>query len=72
MRVAALQDPLHCDPAEIADVLFEPLAELCVICASEGAASIVLGGGPLAGLAGRIAPRCREAAARKDEGSEPE
>lgn len=58
LRVAALQEPLRCDPAEVADILFEPLADLCVTCAREGADSIVLGGGPLAGLAGRIAPLC--------------
>jgi len=46
------------DPADIADTLAAPLAALCQKCADEGAHSIVLGGGPLAGLASRIAPDC--------------
>ena len=58
LRVAALPDPLRHDPAEIADALFEPIAQLCRDCAAEGALSIVLGGGPLAGLATQIAPQC--------------
>jgi Asp/Glu/hydantoin racemase len=57
-RVATLPGPLDCAPAEIADHLAEPLTALCLDCASDGMASIVLGGGPLAGLAARIAPLC--------------
>jgi Asp/Glu/hydantoin racemase len=34
------------------------MAQLCRACAAKGAQSIVLGGGPLAGLAARIAPHC--------------
>jgi Asp/Glu/hydantoin racemase len=49
---------LHHDPAEVADALFEALVYLCLDCASEGARSVILGGGPLAGLAARIAPQC--------------
>jgi Asp/Glu/hydantoin racemase len=58
LRVAALPEPLKQDPAEIADTLFAPLATLCGTCVEEGAQSIVLGGGPLAGLASRIAATC--------------
>lgn len=58
LQLASLQKPLNEDPAEIADTLFVPLAELCLDCARNGAQSIVLGGGPLAGLANRIAPDC--------------
>lgn len=57
-QVATLQTPLTGDPAELADDLAEPLADLCRACAKDGAQSIVLGGGPLAGLAMRIAPQC--------------
>ena len=59
LKVAHLPDRLRHRPDEIADALFEPLAELCRDCAAQGAQSIVLGGGPLAGLAARIAPGCR-------------
>lgn len=58
LRVAALPEPLRHDPAEIAEALFAPLASLCRACAAEGAQAIVLGGGPLAGLAAQIAPQC--------------
>lgn len=58
LEVASLPDPLRHDPAAIADALFEPMAQLCRDCAAKGAQSIVLGGGPLAGLATRIAPHC--------------
>ncbi|NKX45761.1 aspartate/glutamate racemase family protein [Roseicyclus persicicus] len=58
LRVAAPEGPLHHDPAEVADALFGPLLRLSLDCAAEGARSIVMGGGPLAGLAARIAPHC--------------
>lgn len=58
LRVASLADPLCHDPADVADALFHPLLRLCLECADEGAKGIVLGGGPLAGLAGRLAPLC--------------
>lgn len=58
LRVAHLTDTLRGDPADLAEALAEPLAELCRGCAAEGAKSIVLGGGPLAGLASPIAPTC--------------
>ncbi|MEO0668244.1 MAG: aspartate/glutamate racemase family protein [Pseudomonadota bacterium] len=58
LHVASLQEPVNGDPAEMAEVLAEPLAELCRTCAQDGAASIVMGGGPLAGLASRIALNC--------------
>lgn len=58
LQVATLRDPLRGDPAENADALAAPLTELCLACTEDGAQSIVLGGGPLAGLASRIAPNC--------------
>ncbi len=51
-------EPLRHDPADVADALFQPLLELCLRSGAEGARCIVLGGGPLAGLAARIAPLC--------------
>ncbi|WP_349371697.1 aspartate/glutamate racemase family protein [Salinarimonas sp.] len=47
------------DPAEIATRLVEPLADLCARTEADGCDAIVLGGGPLAGLAPAIAPRLR-------------
>ena len=58
LRVASLPDPLGHDPADIAEALCAPLTRLCRDCTAEGAQAIVLGGGPLAGLAARIAPHC--------------
>jgi len=58
LRVAAVPRPLAHDPAEVADLLFEELRDLCISCASEGANSVILGGGPLAGLAARIGAAC--------------
>jgi len=58
LRVAALPEPLPGDPASVADDRFLRLLDLCNDCVTEGARSIVMGGGPLAGLASRIAPRC--------------
>lgn len=52
--VAALPDALRHRPEEVADALFEPLRDLCIACAKQGAGSVVLGGGPLAGIASRI------------------
>lgn len=57
-RIATVPRPLSHDPAEVADVLFDELRELCLSCASEGTGCIILGGGPLAGLAGRIGRSC--------------
>jgi Asp/Glu/hydantoin racemase len=56
--VVAPGGPLRHDPAEVADALYQPLLRLCLDCLAQGARSIVLGGGPLAGLAARIAPDC--------------
>jgi Asp/Glu/hydantoin racemase len=58
LRVAALDTPWTGDPGDIVDTLAEPLTELCLRCAGDGAAGIVMGGGPLAGLAMRIATTC--------------
>lgn len=57
-RIAAVPRPLSHDPAEVADRLFEELRELCLSTMSEGIDCIILGGGPLAGLAGRLGPSC--------------
>ena len=56
MHIATVPRPLSHDPAEVADVLYDELRELCLSSASEGAGCIILGGGPLAGLAGRLEP----------------
>lgn len=56
-RVAALPEPWHGEPGEVVEQRGEALGDLCEICATEGAQSIVIGGGPLAGLAARIGPR---------------
>ena len=58
LQVASPPDALTHDPAEVADALHDPLRQLCLDSAAGGARSIVLGGGPLAGLAARIAPVC--------------
>lgn len=50
--------PLAHDPADVADAMLSDLQEMCLRCAAEGARSIVMGGGPLAGVARRIAPAC--------------
>ncbi len=57
-RIAAVPGPLVHDPAEVADLLREDLRDLCIACASEGADSIILGGGPLAGLSETLQPGC--------------
>lgn len=56
--VAFHPEALQGDPADVADALFEELLDLCNACARDGAQAIVMGGGPLAGLAARIAPLC--------------
>lgn len=58
MRVAAPQQPLAHDPACVADLMLPMLKELCSDCAAEGASSIIMGGGPLAGIANRISASC--------------
>lgn len=58
LRVATVPGPLHHDPADVADTLSAPLLQLCLECVAEGAQAIVLGGGPLAGLAARLAGAC--------------
>lgn len=45
------------DPEEIHSTLLEPLIELCIRTQRDGGDAIVLGGGPLAGLVPKIAPR---------------
>lgn len=56
-RVAALAEPWHGEPGDVVTERGEAMRDLCEICATEGAQSIVMGGGPLAGLAARIGPR---------------
>lgn len=58
LQVACVSEPLRHAPEDVADALFDPLLELCLACAAQGAKSIVLGGGPLAGLATRMARTC--------------
>ncbi|MBM1221299.1 hypothetical protein JQU17_13780 [Ponticoccus sp. SC2-23] len=53
-----LPGPLVHDPADVADALRAPILDLCLSCVSDGVDSIVLGGGPLAGLAGDLASEC--------------
>ncbi|MEQ8367201.1 MAG: aspartate/glutamate racemase family protein [Roseicyclus sp.] len=58
IRVASPPGPLLHAAADVADKMCAELRDLCLECASEGAQSIVLGGGPLAGLAGRVSSEC--------------
>ena len=58
MPVAAVPRPLSHDPADVADALRPELLDLCLSCAARGAACIILGGGPLAGLAATLQPAC--------------
>lgn len=46
------------DPGTVGERYRPQLAELCAGMARRGASSIVLGGGPLAGVASRLAPAC--------------
>ena len=57
-QIAAVPRPLSHDPAKVADLLFDELRELCLTSVSEDTACIIIGGGPLAGLAGRLRPSC--------------
>lgn len=54
--IRVLDDFALADPSDIAARALEPLTELCVRTAREAGTALVLGGGPLAGLAARIAP----------------
>jgi Asp/Glu/hydantoin racemase len=58
MKVASPATPLSHDPAEVADAMLPVLRDLCRSCEADGARSIVLGGGPLAGLAARLTDAC--------------
>lgn len=53
-----LPGPLAHDPADVADALKGPILDLCLACVSDGVDSIVLGGGPLAGLADELSAEC--------------
>lgn len=61
-RLASLRvlgDSRWSDPGEIGSELIEPLIALCVRTQTDGCGAIVMGGGPLAGLAPQIAPHLR-------------
>ena len=59
-RLAITHPPqtLRHDPAEVAEALLPDLHRLCLDAAATGAHSVILGGGPLAGLSARIGPDC--------------
>lgn len=57
-EIQSIPGPLAHDPAKVADALAEPLLALCLDCVARGARGIVLGGGPIAGLASRLQPQC--------------
>ena len=53
--ILAVEDGGWSDPGEVQDALAVPIAQLCCQATRDGAiSSIVLGGGPLAGLAARL------------------
>lgn len=54
--IRAVADPGELNPATVQDDVFDALLALCRSAEGNGAASLVMGGGPLAGLARRIAP----------------
>jgi allantoin racemase len=57
-EIKSIPGPLAHDPAMVADALAEPLLALCLDCVARGAHGIVLGGGPIAGLASRLQSQC--------------
>ena len=58
LEIVSVPMALCHDPADVAEILSDALRALCMDCAARGAGSIVLGGGPLAGLAARIERDC--------------
>ena len=58
IEIAAPDAPLAHDPADVAEVMLPVLRELCLQCAANGAQCVVMGGGPLAGVAQKIAETC--------------
>lgn len=58
IQIAAPDVALAHDPADVADAMLPVLLELSLKCAADGALSVVMGGGPLAGVAQRIATCC--------------
>ncbi len=58
IRVVTPPAPLAQDPADVADAMLPAFREMCLQCVLEGAQSVVMGGGPLAGVAQRIAATC--------------
>jgi Asp/Glu/hydantoin racemase len=53
-RIEAVEHTGEFNPAEVQIDRFEAISALCELCAQDAITSIVLGGGPLAGLASRI------------------
>lgn len=53
-RIEAVEHTGAFDPADVQIDRFEAISALCEVCAQDAITSIVLGGGPLAGLASRI------------------
>lgn len=58
IEVATVPAPLSHAAGDVADKLSTAILEHCLACVTNGAHSIVLGGGPLAGLASRLQPHC--------------
>jgi Asp/Glu/hydantoin racemase len=54
--IHAVQGAGWSDPGAIQDELIGPLRALCIAAVAPGVGSVVLGGGPLAGLAARLQP----------------
>jgi allantoin racemase len=54
--VRVLEDSHWSDPGAIGSELIEPLIALCVRTQADGCGAIIMGGGPLAGLAREVAP----------------
>ncbi|MFK8082703.1 MAG: aspartate/glutamate racemase family protein [Granulosicoccus sp.] len=55
LSVKGVSDRTAYDAAEVQDERFEAINALCIACAEDAISSIILGGGPLAGLASRVA-----------------
>lgn len=56
LSLRVLEDSRWSDPGQIGSELIKPLIALCVRTQADGCGAIVMGGGPLAGLARQIAP----------------
>lgn len=58
LEVSAVPIPLKHSPGDVADALKDSILKLCLEAVANGAHSLVLGGGPLAGLSQRIQVDC--------------